>query len=444
MATKIVFIGAGSLGFTRGLVRDILTFPLLRNAELALVDINRERLSFARRACQKIVDMGDYPARVTATTDRREALKGADAVLVTILCGSTSVWQHDILIPKKYGVDTNVGDTRGPSGIFRALRTIPTMLDICRDMQELCPNAIMLNYTNPMAMLCHAMQRTSDLKITGLCHSVQGTAAMLARWVGLKPEQVDYVSAGINHLSWLVKFERKGKDLYPRLRKTILSDKEIYNHEQVRNEMFLALGCYVTESSGHNSEYNWWFRKRPDLIEKYCTHGTGWNPGEYAYILKEYRKRGGGAWKKAVREWLARDEPISLERGHEYAASIINAYKGGELFQFNGNVPNTGIVSNLPEGCCVEVPVVASRRGFLSVHVGALPPQCAMLTGLSAQIEMMTVEAALTGDPMLVYQAIAHDPLTASVLSLAEIRKMVREMFRRNAKHLPQFKKVDL
>jgi len=267
---------------------------------------------------------------------------------------------------------------------------------------------------------------------------------MLARWVGLKPEQVDYVSAGINHLSWLIKFERKGKDLYPRLRKTILSDKEIYNHEQVRNEMFLALGCYVTESSGHNSEYNWWFRKRPDLIEKYCTHGTGWNPGEYAYILKEYRKRGGGAWKKAVREWLARDEPISLERGHEYAASIINACKGGELFRFNGNVPNTGIVSNLPEGCCVEVPVVASRRGFLPVHVGALPPQCAMLTGLNAQIEMMTVEAALTGDPMLVYQAIAHDPLTASVLSLAEIRKMVREMFRRNAKHLPQFKKIDI
>ena len=443
MATKIVFIGAGSLGFTRGLVRDILTFPLLRNAELALVDTNKQRLNFARRACRKIVEMGNYPAKVTATTDRREALKGADAVVVTILCGSVSVWQHDILIPKKYGVDTNVGDTRGPSGIFRALRTIPTMLAICRDMEELCPNAIMLNYTNPMAMLCHAMQRNSDLQISGLCHSVQGTAGMLAGWVGLKPEQVDYVCAGINHLSWFLKFERKGRDLYPKLRKAVQTDKKIYNHEQVRNEMFLALGYYVTESSGHNSEYNWWFRKRPGLIRKYCKTGTGWNPGRYAYILEEYRNRR-NTWQKNAREWLDKKTPISLERGHEYAASIINARKGGELFSFNGNVTNTGIVTNLPQGCCVEVPIVASRNGFMPVHVGAIPAQCAMLTGLNAQIEMMAVEASLTGDPTLVYQAIAHDPLTASVLSLDEIRKMVREMFRRNAKHLPQFKKVRL
>jgi len=440
---KIVFIGAGSFGFTRGLVRDILTFPLLENAELALVDINKQRLSFAKRACEKIVAMGNYPAKVTATTDRREVLKGADAVVVTILRGSVSVWQHDILIPKKYGVDTNVGDTRGPSGIFRALRTIPTMLDIGRDMAELCPNAIMLNYTNPMAMLCHAMQRETDLKISGLCHSVQGTASMLAKWAGARPESVDYVCAGINHMSWFIKLERNGRDLYPRVRKAVETDPDIYNHEQVRNEMFLALGYYVTESSGHNSEYNWWFRKRKDLIRKYCKTGTGWNPGEYAYILKEYTKRG-KSWKTQIKEWLANEDAISLERGHEYAASIVNAYMGGELFEFNGNVTNTGLVSNLPQGCCVEVPVVASRKGFSPVHVGALPPQCAMLTGLSAQIEMLTVEGSLTGDPTLIYQAIAHDPLTASVLSLAEARKMVQEMFKRNAKHLPQFKSVRL
>ena len=440
---KVVFIGAGSLGFTRGLVRDILTFPSMKDAELALVDINRERLSFARRACEKIVAMGNYPATVTATTDRREVLKGADAVVVTILCGSPSVWQHDILIPKKYGIDTNVGDTRGPSGIFRALRTIPTMLEICRDMEELCPGAIMLNYTNPMAMLCHAMQRESDLQISGLCHSVQGTAAMLAKWAGAKPESVDYVCAGINHMSWFIKFERNGRDLYPRVLNAVQTKPDIYNHEQVRNEMFLALGYYVTESSGHNSEYNWWFRKRKDLIRKYCKRGTGWNPGEYAFILKEYSTRGKN-WKKQIREWLAKEDAISLERGHEYAASIINAFLGRELFQFNGNVPNTGLVTNLPEDCSVEVPVLASRKGFSPMHVGALPPQCAMLTGLSAQIEMMAVEGALRGDPTLIYQAIAHDPLTASVLSLAEIRKMVGEMFRRNARHLPQFKSVKL
>jgi alpha-galactosidase len=440
---KIVFIGAGSLGFTRGLVRDLLTFPLLRDAELALVDINPERLDFARRACAKIIAQGQYPARLTATLDRRQALRGADAVLVTILCGRTSVWQHDILIPKKYGIDTNVGDTRGPSGIFRALRTIPTMLGICRDMEELCPDAIMLNYTNPMAMLCHAMLRQSSIKLTGLCHSVQGTAHMLANWAGIKPQQLNYVCAGINHMSWYLKLEHRGRDLYPKLRKVVGTDRAIYNEEQVRNEMFLALGYYVTESSGHNSEYNWWFRKRPDLIKQYCTTGTGWNPGHYAYILKEYQRRDQD-WKKDVRRWLASEHPISLERGAEYAASIISARLGGELFEFNGNVANTGLVTNLPQGACVEVPVVATRQGYSPVHVGALPPQCAMLTGLSAQIEMMAVEGCISGDPTLVYQAIAHDPLTAAKLSLAETKKMVGEMFRRNREHLPHFKRIEL
>jgi len=440
---KIAFIGAGSLGFTRGLVRDILTFPLLRNAKLALMDINKQRLDFARRACQKIIDMGNYPATVTATTDRREALKGADAVLVTILCGDVRIWKQDILIPKKYGVDTNIGDTRGPSGVFRALRTLPTMLAICRDMEELCPRAVMLNYTNPMAMLCHAMQRESFVQTSGLCHSVQGTANMLARWAGLKGHQVDYVCAGINHMSFFTRFEHKGRDLYPKLRKIVRTNKDIYNEEQVRNEMFLALDYYVTESSGHNSEYNWWFRKRRDLIKKYCTTGTGWNPGEYAYIVKHYEARKAD-WKKEAREWLKKDTPISLDRGHEYAASIINAWMGGDLFQFNGNVRNDGLVTNLPAGCCVEVPVVATRGSIKPTHVGALPAPCAILPALSAQTEMMAVEASLVGDPKLVYQAIAHDPLTAAVLSLAEIKKMVAEMLRRNQKYLPQFRKIGL
>lgn len=439
---KVVFIGAGSFGFTRGLVRDLLTFPLLEDAEIALVDINKQRLDFARRACQKIIDQGKYPAKLTCTTDRRQVLAGADAVMVTILRGSTSVWQHDILIPKKYGVDTNVGDTRGPSGIFRALRTIPEMLAIAKDMDELCPKAIMLNYTNPMAMLCHAMQREHKVAITGLCHSVQGTSAMLAGWAGVKPEAVDYVCAGINHMAWFTKFEHKGKDLYPKLRKRVAEDSEIYNHEQVRNEMFLALDYYVTESSGHNSEYNWWFRKRPDLIRKYCTKGTGWNPGIYAYILQEYRKRE-KSWQQQVKEWLATDEAISLKRGHEYAAYIANAWVGGEPYKFNGNVANDRLIDNLPEGACVEVPVLATRNRLEPIRVGALPAQCAMLTSLSAQIEMMAVEGCLSGDPRLIYQAIAHDPLTASVLSVAEIRQMVREMLRKNQAYLPTFKRLD-
>lgn len=436
--TKIAFIGAGSLGFTRKLVRDLLTFPTLEDATITLMDIDAERLDFAYKAITRIVEMGNYPAKVEATLSREEALKGADFVTVTILAGATDVWQHDILIPKKYGVDTNVGDTRGPSGIFRALRTIPVMLDIAKDMERLCPNALMLNYTNPMVMLCRAMQRETDIQLTGLCHSVQGTAEMLASWIDAPMDEITYVCAGINHMAWYVKYEWRGEDAYPLIRKAITENEDIYNVEQVRNEMYLAFDHYVTESSGHNSEYNWWFRKRPDLIEKYCTDGTGWNPGEYAYILKEYRKRE-DTWKDEARKWFAEDTPISLERGHEYAAYIMNAMKGGEPFEFNGNVANTGLVTNLPQDACVEVPVWADRKGLTPVHVGELPPQCAILTNVSAQIEEMAVEAAISGDPRLVYQAIANDPLSAAVLSLAEIKDMVNEMLQQNKDHLPTF-----
>jgi alpha-galactosidase len=436
--TKIAFIGAGSLGFTRKLARDVMTFPLLQDATLALMDINAERLDFVHKSVQRIVDMGGYPATVEATMDRAEALKGADVVLVTILAGGTEVWRHDIEIPMRYGVDINIGDTRGPSGIFRALRTIPVMLDIAHDMERHCPDATMLNYTNPMAMLCRAMQRETSIRLTGLCHSVQGTAMMLAGWIGAPMEEVTYTCAGINHMSWYLKFEWNGRDASPLIRQAVLENPEIYNEEIVRNEMFLHLDYYVTESSGHNSEYNWWFRKRPDLIEKYCTHGTGWNPGVHAYILKEYQSKE-DTWRDEAKKWFASDTPISLERGHEYAAYIINALKGGEPFEFNGNVPNTGLVTNLPQGACVEVPVWASRKGLSPVHVGALPPQCAALTNLSSMTEEMAVEAALTGDPRLVFQAIALDPLTAAVLSLAEIKQMVNEMFRQNRDYLPQF-----
>jgi alpha-galactosidase len=438
--TKITFIGAGSLGFTAGLVRDILTFPLLEDAHIALMDIDAERLDFSHKTVLKLVEAGKYPAKVTATLDRVEALKGADVVLTTILSGSTEVWRHDIEIPKKYGVDINVGDTRGPSGIFRFLRTLPPMMDIVRDMEKYCPNAVLLNYTNPMAMLCGALQRQTAIPVTGLCHSVQGTSMMLAVWIGVLYPEVTYLCAGINHQAWYLKYEVNGQDAYPQIYKAITENPDIYNEEPVRNEMYLALGYYVTESSGHNSEYNWWFRKRPDLIEKYCTHGTGWNPGEYAYILKEYQNTE-ATWKDGVRVELAREVSRSdLARGLEYAAYIINALKGGEPFKFNGNVPNTHHITNLSEGACVEVPVYVDKAGFHPIHVGALPPECALLTQLSSGIEEMAITAALTGDPTMVYRAICHDPLTAAVLSLAEIRQMTNDLFARHRDFLPQFK----
>ena len=439
MPRKIAFIGAGSFGFTRNLVRDLLSYPAFEDSTIALMDIDPERLEVIRRACQRIADEGKRPARIVATLDRREALEGADGVVSTILHGKLDIWQNDILIPKKYGVDTNVGDTRGPSGIFRFLRTVNPIMEIADDIARYCPSAVYLNYTNPMAMLCRAVQGAHpELVCSGLCHSVQGTAAMLARWIGAKPEEVSYTCAGINHQAFYTEFRWNGKDAYPLIRKAVLERPEVYNQEIVRNEMFLALGYYVTESSGHNSEYNAWFRKRPDLIEKYCLPGTGWNPGKYAYILDSYRNRE-ATWRAEIDKWFK--EPISLDRGQEYAAAIFNAIFGdGEMFKFNGNVRNFGLVDNLPRGCCVEVPVLASRRGLEPIHVGPLPPQCALLSGTNAQIEEMVVEASRTGDREMVYQAICYDPLTAAVCSLREIRAMVDEMFAANAGYMPQFK----
>ena len=437
---KITFIGAGSLDFTTELVRDILTFQRLQDATLSLMDIDPERLEWAEKRVKKLVEVGNHSAKVEGTLNRVEALKNADVVLTTILAGSTDVWRHDIEIPKKYGVDINVGDTRGPSGIFRFLRTINPMMEIIRDMEKHCPNAVLLNYTNPMAMLVSAIQKQTFIKVTGLCHSVQGTAMMLADWIGAPYDEIDYLCAGINHQAWYLNYEWNGEDAYPLIHKAITEREEIYNAEPVRNEMYLALGKYVTESSGHNSEYSWWFRKRPDLIEKYCTHGTNWNPGEYAYILKEYQHNE-ATWKDQVKEDLDRSLTTEdLERGHEYAAHIINALQGGSPFKFNGNVQNKNLITNLPESACVEIPVEVDRAGFHPVQVGALPPETALLTQLSSGIEELAIQGSITGDPTLIYRAIAHDPLTAAVLSLAEIKEMTNELFAQHKDYLPQFK----
>jgi alpha-galactosidase len=437
--TKIVFIGAGSRVFTRNLTRDILTFPALADAHLVLVDTHEERLEFARKAVESTIRRGGYPAKLETSTDRASALQGADIVIITINAHGVDVFRHDIEIPKQYGVDTNIGDTRGPSGIFRYLRTIPIMLDIVRDIERYAPNAYLLNYTNPMAMLCRTITHESKIPMVGLCHSVQGTAEMLARWIGAPFEEVTYTCAGINHMAWYLNYKWNGQDAYPLIRKAITENSEIYNEEIVRNEMFLNLDLYVTESSGHNSEYNAWFRKRPDLIEKYCTHGTGWNPGEYAYIVKEYDKRQNN-WREENEKWLAEADSFPLERGHEFASYIINALQGGDPFEFYGNVPNTCLITNLPQNACVEVPVWASKKGFSPVHVGALPPQVAALDYLTSSIEEMAVEASLTGNPRLVFQAIRHDPLTAAVCSMDEIHQMVNQMFEQNKQYLPQFK----
>ena len=435
---KFAFIGAGSYIFTRTLVRDLLTFPAFEDCELALMDINPLRLEKITACVNKVVDAFGNKAKVTSTMCRKEALEGADGVVCTVFNGDIDIWRYDIEIPKEYGVDINVGDTRSVAGIFRALRNIPLMLDICADIEKYCPNAVFLNYTNPMSMLCKAMQSRTKVQVTGLCHSVQGTAKMLADWIGAPMDEITYTCAGVNHQAFYLDYKWNGQDAYPLIRKK-LEDPEFYNKEIVRNEMFLHLDYYPTESSGHNSEYNQWFRKRPDLIEKYCTHGTGWNPGLYAYSLNLRLERD-KTWVSELDKWIA-EEKVDMNRGGEYASNIFNALIGDHtMFKFNGNVLNKGLIENLPYDCCVEVPVLASKDGMEPMHVGKLPDHLAVLVNTTARIEDIVADAAVTGDRRAVFQAVCMDPLTSAVCSLQEIKDMTDALFLKNKDYLPAFK----
>ncbi len=435
---KFAFIGAGSLQFTSKCVRDLLTFPAFEECEFALMDNNADNLRNIEKVVKTIIEKMNRPkCIVTATQDRIEALKNADGVLCTIFNGDVDIWQYDITIPKKYGVDINVGDTRSVSGIFRALRNIPVMLEICRDIEKYCPNAIFLNYTNPMPTLCGAMLKHSNVEVTGLCHSVQGTVKMLSEWLDVPYEEITYKCMGVNHQAFYTILRHNNEDLYPRLRK-LMENPEYFNKEQVRNEMFLKLGYYVTESSGHNSEYNQWFRKRPDLIEKYCTHGTGWNPGEYAFSLNLRKDRKANT-QKQYDDWF--NEKFDKSKSLEYAADIFNARIGdGKPFVFNGNVINHGSIPNLPDDACVEVPVVADRMGMKTTIAGALPDHLAILVNTTARIENLVVEAAVKKSKEMVYRAVYMDPLTSAVCSLDEIKNMCDELFEINKDYLGDFK----
>ncbi|MBQ7976012.1 MAG: alpha-galactosidase [Clostridia bacterium] len=435
---KFAFIGAGSLQFTSSCVRDLLTFPAFRESEFALMDVNPDNLKNIEKVVKRIVDkMGCPGCKVTATTVREEALRGADGVLCTVFNGDVDIWQYDITIPKKYGVDINIGDTRSVSGIFRALRNIPLMLDICRDVEKYCPNAVFLNYTNPMSMLCGAMQKYSNVEVTGLCHSVQGTIKMLSEWLDVPYDEIVYKCMGVNHQAFYTVLEHNGENLYPKLEK-LLENPEYLNKEPVRNEMFKRLGYYVTESSGHNSEYNQWFRKRPDLIEKYCTHGTNWNPGEYAYSLNLRKERKKNA-KKQYDEWLEKE--FDFQKSVEYAADVFNACIGdGKPFVFNGNVLNRGSIPNLPDDACVEVPVVVDRMGFKTTVAGPLPEHIAILVNTTARLESLVVEAAMEKSKEKVYRAVYMDPLSSAVCSMEEIKNMCDELFEVNKEFLGDYR----
>lgn len=437
---KIAFIGAGSLQFTSSAMRDMLTFPELRETEFALMDINEHILNKIYEVCIKIKNEMNCPeCKVTKTLSRAEALKDADGVLCTVFNGDVDIWQYDIKIPMKYGVDINVGDTRNVAGIFRALRNIPLMLDICRDIEKYCPKAVFLNYTNPMPMLCNAMQKYSNVEVTGLCHSVQGTVKMLSEWLDVPYDEIIYKCYGVNHQAFYTELTHNGEDLYPKLRK-LIENPEYFNKEPVRNEMFKQLGYYVTESSGHASEYTQWFRKRPDLIEKYCSNkeGRNWNPGVHAFSL-DLRMDRKANLDKHYDDFLAK--PIDKNKSIEYAGEIFNARFGdGKPFVFNGNVQNHGSIPNLPYDACVEVPVVADRTGFKTTIAGPLPEHLAVFVNTTARIESLVVDGAMRKDKEAIYHAIFMDPLTSAVCSLEEMRKMTDELFEINKDYLGEYK----
>lgn len=433
---KIAFIGAGSVQFTTAVVKDITTYPALDGSEICLMDVNEYRLGEIARCVQRIKDELHSNISIVSTTSREAALSGADAVIITVFNGDVDIWRHEIEIPMKYGVNINIGDTRSVSGIFRALRNIPLMLDICRDIERLCPRAVVLNYTNPMAMLCKAMQTYTKVDVTGLCHSVQGTSRMLAEWAGIDYAKLAYTCVGINHMAFFTELTVDDVDIYPVLQEKIATP-ELYNKEKVRNEIFKTFGYYVTESSGHNSEYTPWFRKRPDLICKYCSSdGANWNPGEYAFSLK--LRQDPERFDKLVKSFM--ETPLNKERGHEYAANILNARIGdGTPFAFNANILNNGSVENLPYDACVEIPVVATKDGYVRKFQGRLPSNIAPLVAYTAGIENLAVEAWEKKSKRLVYQAVSLDPLCSAVLSLQEVRDMCDELFAVNKEYLGDF-----
>lgn len=427
---KIAFVGAGSVVFSRNLMVDILSWPELQDVTLSLMDIDAERLGVIEALARRLVDERGLPARVEATTDRRRALDGADHVIVMIQVGGLEPFEHDIAIPLRYGLDQSVGDTLGPGGVFRALRTIPVLTSIAQDMEELCPGAWMLQYSNPMAMNCWALSAFSPVTVLGLCHSVQGTAEQIAGYIGADFADVSYWCAGINHMAWYLKYEVNGEDAYPRFR-AAMDDPEVFAKDKTRFEILRHFDYFVTESTHHMSEYVPWFRKRPDLIEQFAT--PRW---DYLDICRH-------GWQphyEEARRQAAGEQPIRYERSNEYASRIIRARATDESDCINGNVPNTGLITNLPDGCCVEVPVLVNRTGAHPCFVGDLPEQLAGLNRTNINVQALGVEAALEGSARKAFQAIALDPLTGALLDLRQIQRMVDELFAAEQEWLPGFR----
>ena len=430
---KIAIIGAGGMIFGTTLLNDLFQVEALKGSTIALMDVSEKGLKKISDYTQRLVETNSIDFTVCATTDRREALKGANYVLFIFQIGGIEAYGVDVMIPMKYGVDQCVGECVGPGGVFRALRTIPVMANILQDMEELCPGALVLNYVNPMCANSIGMGRSSSIPFVGLCHGIQTTLDLIASYTDAQKEEIDFLAAGINHMAWFLRIEKDGKDLYPLLRERI-EQPEYYIDEKIRGEVMRHFGYFMTESSGHLADYLYWFRKNKNLMDRYCDRpGLG---GESTFAYR---------YKKQTYEFFAGFDIYALEdgklhpRSNEYCSYVVEALEGGPAFKFNGNVINRGFIENLPAGCCVEVPVYADRMGLHPMSVGALPMQLAALNQSNVSLQMLAAEAALKGDPELVFAAVAMDPLTSTVLSLKETRDMAVEMLEASLQWLPQF-----
>ncbi len=441
--SKITFIGAGSIVFTRNLCSDILLTPALQDSTIALMDIDPVRLERSRQLVQALIDRRGLKARVEATTDRRAAVKGAQFVITTFQQGGLDAYALDIDIPRKYGVEQCVGDTLGPGGVFRGLRTIPVLLDLCDEMDELAPDALLLNYVNPMAINCWAVADGTGRPHVGLCHSVQGTSQMIARWIDVPYDEVSFLCAGINHQAFFLDFRRGTQDLFPLIREAI-ERETVIGEEPVRTDLMKYFGYFVTESSGHASEYAPYFRKSDrmianDLVPRFKNPEDQWfdfaRTGGY---LRNCLNRV-GAVDEEFRQLIEGDTDLPTERTHEYGSYIIEAVETNRPIRMNGNVPNNGLISNLPQGCCVEVPCLVDAQGVQGVYVGDLPTQLAALNRTNINVQELTVEAALLGDKDAVHYAIMMDPLTSAVCTLPQIHALVDELFAAQTEWLPQF-----
>ncbi|MCD6519265.1 MAG: alpha-galactosidase [Anaerolineae bacterium] len=431
---KITLIGAGSHVFARRLITDVLTWPSLQDATITLMDINPEKLEVMAALGHKMVRQVGTGARIEATTDLQTALDGADYVAVAIRVGDS---MNHVAIPYKYGVIHSIGDTMGPGGVFYFLKNAPAIIEIARTMERVCPDALMLNYTNPMVMLSWAVAELSSVRYVGLCHSVQGTARQLAEYIGAPFEEVSYWAAGINHMAWFLEYRWKGQDAYPLIWKA-MENPEIYERDIVKWEILKHFGAFVSESSIHNAEYMPYFRRTSELIRRYTSPKMWGVVSEDLHPLARWQRVQERRRKRdeEERELAYSDMPVPMERSHEYFAYILNALETNEPFLFNGNVPNKGLITNLPEGSVVEVPIVANGTGLHPCHVGELPPALAALNRTNLNVQELAVRGFVEGNREYIYQAVQLDPLTASVLPLPDIRKMVDEMFEADKEYI--------